>query len=66
MLVDRMPESASRGGVLSVGGCLLPGGSGPGRGVWYGGCVSAPGGGVCGIPACTEAHTPCEQNDRQV
>ena len=66
-----MLESASGGGVWSRGvsgpggaGCLLPGGVSAARGV----CsrrVSAPGGGG-GIPACTEADPPCEQNDRQV
>ena len=59
------------GGCLLRGGCLLPGGclllgwvSAPG------GWVSVPGGvyfgGGCGIPACTEADIPREQNDKQV
>ena len=68
------------GGCLLPGGCLVWGVSAPG-GVCLGGVyalggvclgVSTPvGGGVCsrgggGIPACTEADPPCEQNDRQV
>ena len=66
-----------RGKVCAPGGCVCSGGcllrecplwlvSALG-GVCSGGCLpwgaSAPGG---GIPACTEADTPCEQNDRQV
>ena len=48
-------ECASQGGWASRGcasrGCVcFPGGVHPGG----------------GIPACTEAHLPCEQNDRQV
>ena len=53
----------SQGGAWS-GGCL----------VW--GCVYGPGGclvlrgvpgpGGGGVPACTEAYPPCEQNDKQV
>ena len=50
-------------------GCLLPGVSAPGCGVSAGGClllggcllwggVCSWGGGVCGIPACTEADPP--------
>ena len=60
------------GGLLGRGGCLLSrGGVLPikGRGVSaLGGCLLL--GGVCsgggGIPASTEADTPCEQNDKQV
>ena len=72
-LVNRMLQSASRGGagsggvVPGPGGCLLLGGlwsrgvPGPG-GVCSWGVVPGPGG-VCsrggvGIPACTEADTP--------
>ena len=86
-LVDRMLESASRGGggvCLVRGGwwCLLGGGSAWSVGVCSGGwgvcgvCSwgGLPGpGGVCsggvglpgpgGIPACTEADPPCEQNE---
>ena len=40
------------GGVSAVGGA------------WSRGCLLPGGGG--GIPACTEADSPCEQNDRQV
>ena len=52
--------SASRG-VSSAGGVCFIGGvsASRGRGVCSGG-----GGGGCGIPACTEANTPCEQNDK--
>ena len=67
MLVDRFSQHALRrlgacsgGGVCSGGGgCLLPGGGclPPGgsaaRGVFLGGG---------GIPECTEANSPCEQN----
>ena len=54
---------------MGGGGCLVqgmsaPGGvSGPG-GAWSGG-LPGPGEGV-GIPACTEADPPCEQNHRQL
>ena len=45
-----------------------------GVGAWSRGCVSGPGGCLIrgdawfwgGVPACTEADPPCEQNDRQV
>ena len=48
------------GGVCSGGrGCLLRGGVYDPRE-----CMLPEGG--CGIPACTEADTTCEQNDRQV
>ena len=55
------------GGVSAPGrGCLLLGGSGP-RGVvvCFGGVWvwSRGGGGGGGIPACTEADPPCEQNE---
>ena len=77
-----VPTGVCSGGVWSKGvawsrGCLVPGGSAPG-GVWSRGCLvqgdlllgGCSGGawsrGVCGIPACTEADTPHEQNDKQV
>ena len=44
------------GGVFAPGWCLLPGG---------GVCSCVCSGGV-GIPACTEADPPCEQNHRHV
>ena len=59
-------------GTVCSGGCLLLGG-GRGRGVWSwgvsnsGGCLlpgDLPREVGCGIPACTEADTPCEQNDK--
>ena len=50
-------------GVSALGECL----SAWGGGVCSGGCLFREGGGVCVIPACTEADTPpCEQNDKQV
>ena len=56
-----------RGGAWSQGECLVPGGLPPGGVPGPGGCLSwggsAPWG---GIPACTEADSPCEQNHRQV
>ena len=69
LLEFRMPESTSQGGCLllggvcsggvSIGGVCSGGVSAP-RGSAPGGClilgVSALGG---GIPACTEADTPC-------
>ena len=69
-------RGSAPGGCL-LWGCLLWGVSAPGGSAW-GGLLrgSAPGGcllwgvsaprGWCGIPACTEADTPCEQNDKQV
>ena len=62
-----MPECASRGGVCS-GGCLRRVGGGVcSQGVSALGGVSAPGGWVGVIPACTEAEPlPCEQNNKQV
>ena len=72
-----MLESASGGGggsAWSHGGCLpglgggdLPGLGGclPGWGVCLvgGGCLPGLGRGGGGIPACTEADPPCEQNE---
>ena len=65
-----MPDSACGGGSAPWGvGLLLEGGSAPGGclvmgwGAWSQG-GPAPGRG--GIPACTEADSRCEQNDRQV
>ena len=67
-LADRMPESASRGRCLLLGGVSGPAGSA------LGGWVSAPGGrGVSGLGGWASQHAlrqtplpPCEQNDRQV
>ena len=72
--------SAPGGGVCSQGGLLGWGVSAPGGSVYGGVCSwgegggstqgrSASGGGSAlggGIPACTEADPPCEQNDKQV
>ena len=53
------PGGCAPGG-SAPGGCLLQGGVCS----WVGGVVCSGGGGVVGIPACTEAdtHSPCEQN----
>ena len=49
--------------MLCFGGGGVPG---PGGACSVGGGVPGPGGVGCGIPACTEADPPREQNDRQV
>ena len=56
LLIDRMPESASR----------LGGVSGPGWGEGWWCAWSGGGGGV--LPQCLVGyhHPPCEQNDKQV
>ena len=66
--------SAPGGGGCLLGGLSAPGGSGPGDVCSRGGGFLLPGGwgmsalrGVWslggGIPACTEADPPCEQNE---
>ena len=60
-----MLASASGGGFLVRGWCLLGGVSPPGesapRGIWSRGCVSAPGGGRAPLPLLwTESQTPVE------
>ena len=56
------PACSAPGGGAWFGGCLLPGGSVCSHGgclVWGGRCLVW---GVWGIPVCTEADPPCEQN----
>ena len=55
------------GGSAWSGGCLLRGGFWYREGsAWSGGGLPGLGGRGVGIPACTEADPPCEQNDIQV